>query len=198
MRKTPEGTFLEEGKEPVIARIFKLVDRYPSRSEAARAWGINVGTLNNYYKRKHLNPTPRRSQLLKIAEKENVSIEWLASGEESYPDITPTEKDPKKPFDQNEASEHVHDDIDSKLSMLLSLLRPQEKKDLFDVLGRKGAEFSLILLDKHIQELHELEGYRRLLALSLKNLPDEQVREICEELEIASDHFNVTDKKASA
>ncbi|ECB1320902.1 hypothetical protein EU387_09020 [Salmonella enterica subsp. enterica serovar Panama] len=198
MRKTPEGTFLEEGKEPVIARIFKLVDRYPSRSEAARAWGINVGTLNNYYKRKHLNPTPRRSQLIKIAEKENVSIEWLASGEESYPDITPTGKDQKKPFDQNEASEHGHDDIDSKLSMLLSLLRPQEKKDLFDVLGRKGAEFGLILLDKHIQELHELEGYRRLLALSLKNLPDEQVREICEELEIASDPFNVTDKKASA
>ncbi|HAK6308994.1 TPA: bacteriophage CI repressor [Salmonella enterica] len=195
MRKTPEGTFLEEGKEPVIARIFKLVDRYPSRSEAARAWGINVGTLNNYYKRKHLNPTPRRSQLIKIAEKENVSIEWLTSGEGSSPDMTPTEKDQKRPID---GFEHSHDDIDSKLSMLLSLLRPQEKKALFDVLGRKGAEFSLILLDDDIAELHALEGVRRSLALSLKNFPEEKVREIYEECEAKGNHFNVNEKQASA
>ncbi|EAA6526953.1 hypothetical protein AB4739_003017 [Salmonella enterica] len=198
MRKTPEGTFLEEGKEPVIARIFKLVDRYPSRSEAARAWGINVGTLNNYYKRKHLNPTPRRSQLIKIAEKENVSIEWLTSGEGCYPDMTPTTKDQKRQIEQNDSFEQSHDAIDSKLSMLLSLLRPQEKKALFDVLGRKGAEFSLILLDDDIAELHALEGVRRSLALSLKNLPEEKVREIYEEYEAKGNHFNVNEKQASA
>ncbi|WP_203435176.1 hypothetical protein [Salmonella enterica] len=197
MRKTPQGTFLAEGKEPVITRIFKLVDRYPSRSEAARAWGINVGTLNNYYKRKHLTPTPRRSQLIKIAEKEGVSLEWLTHGNDESSGHSHPPKESKDQIKPNDGIE-CDNNIDNKLSMLLSLLRPQQKEALFEVLGRKGAEFSLILLDRNIQELHELEGARRSLALSLKSLPEEKVREIYEEYEAKGNHFNVNEKQARA
>lgn len=45
MRKAPQGSFPADGKEPIIERIFRLVERYPSRNAAARAWGINEGTL---------------------------------------------------------------------------------------------------------------------------------------------------------
>jgi hypothetical protein len=81
MTKKPLGTFLDDRKEPVISRVFQLVDRYSSRSEAARAWGMNINTLQNYYKRKDINPVPRKAQLLKIAKQENVSLEWLLTGE---------------------------------------------------------------------------------------------------------------------
>lgn len=65
MRKELEGSFPGQGKEPIIERIFKLVERYPSRNAAARAWGINEGTLKNYYNRKEIAPTPRYNQLKK-------------------------------------------------------------------------------------------------------------------------------------
>ncbi|EGB6227763.1 hypothetical protein H7402_000557 [Salmonella enterica] len=197
MRKTPERSFPSEGKEPVIKRIFRLVDRYPSRSAAARAWGINVATINNYYKREHLNIIPRRSQLLKIAEKEGVSVEWLVSGEGDHPSIPLIDKGQKKQNYKIKEKECI-DDVDTKLSLLLSLLPISDKEALFNLLGRKGAEFSLILLDEDIQELHELEGARRALALSLKNFSDKDVREICGESGTEVDHSNLTDKKASA
>ncbi|MBQ0955117.1 hypothetical protein [Serratia symbiotica] len=44
MIKEPKGVFYEAGKEPVIERVFRLIERYPSRSAAARAWGIRRTT----------------------------------------------------------------------------------------------------------------------------------------------------------
>ncbi|WP_061770231.1 hypothetical protein [Serratia symbiotica] len=81
MKKEPKGVFYEAGKEPVIERVFRLIERYPSRSAAARAWGININTLKNYYRRQEeIQPTPRPSQLKKIADVEDVSLEWLTTG----------------------------------------------------------------------------------------------------------------------
>lgn len=82
--------------------------------------------------------------------------------------------------------------------MFLSFLKPQEKQQVADVLGRKGAEQLLILLDEHIQELHALVGVRRAIALSLGNLPDEKVREIYALSEAKGDHLNLPQKAASA
>ncbi|MDV2055376.1 hypothetical protein RXS97_00890 [Salmonella enterica] len=188
MRKEQQGSFPEQGKEPIIERIFRLVERYPSRNAAARAWGINEGTLKNYYNRKDIAPTPRYNQLKKIAECEGVSLEWLQTGHG---------KEPKDSNLNNEGA-LVTSDLDNKILTFLSFLNDREKQRLIDVLGRKGAEHCLILLDSDINELHALEGVRRSLALSLKNLPEEKVREIYEEYEAKGNHFNVNEKQASA
>ncbi|ECH2067079.1 hypothetical protein LU037_003867 [Salmonella enterica] len=191
MRKEPQGSFPGQGKEPIIERIFKLVERYPSRNAAARAWGINEGTLKNYYNRKEITPTPRYNQLKKIAECEGVSLEWLQTGSGEEP------KDSIKKNVPIRSASGVSD-LDARILDLLSFLDDREKQRLIDVLGRKGAEHSLILLDSDIAELHALEGVRRLLALSLKNLPDDSVRDFYEGSKTEADQFNVTDKKASA
>ncbi|EBH6704375.1 hypothetical protein CQX46_06085 [Salmonella enterica] len=191
MRKERQGSFPGQGKEPIIERIFRLVERYPSRNAAARAWGINEGTLKNYYNRKEIAPTPRYNQLKKIAECEGVSLEWLQTGAG------------EEPKDSNQGNVLVKpipsvSDLDARILDLLSFLNDREKQRLIDVLGRKGAEHTLILLDGDIAELHALEGVRRALALSLKNLSDQRVREICEGGELEADHFTVTDRKESA
>lgn len=187
MRKAPQGFFPADGKEPIIERIFRLVERYPSRNAAARAWGINEGTLKNYYNRRDYAPIPRPHQLKKIAESENVTLEWLMTGEGN---VEP--KDSKEPKKENT------DNVDAQILMFLSFLKPQEKQQVADVLGRKGAEQLLILLDEHIQELHALVGVRRAIALSLGNLPDEKVREIYALSEAKGDHLNLPQKAASA
>ncbi|EKP7085335.1 hypothetical protein P3994_003150 [Salmonella enterica] len=189
MKKEPSGSFPGQEKEPIIERIFKLVERYPSRSEAARKWGINESTLKNYYKRRDIAPTPRINQLRKIAECEDVSLDWLQFGVGEEPKETFTKRRSSNPLSTS--------DIDNKILTFLSFLDDREKQRLIDVLGRKGAEHCLILLDGDINELHALEGVRRSLALSLKSIPEEKVREIYEEYETTGDHFNLTDKQAS-
>lgn len=187
MNKEQNGSFAHQGKEPLIQRLFYLVERYPSRSEAARAWGINISTLNNYYKRRHLNPVPRPGQLQKIAEKEGISLEWLTTGEGPKP-VSSTKRTKEQ---KNTSHEVVMDDshstpegggITAKLSTLIDILSNDEKNALFELLARKGVETILCLLDKETQELLQLEGRKRQAALMLIDMPDERVREILEEI----------------
>ncbi|HCQ6978099.1 TPA: helix-turn-helix domain-containing protein [Klebsiella pneumoniae] len=133
MKKELKSVFPTQSKEPVIERIFKLVERYPSRSAAARAWGINVNTLKNYYRRQDIEPTPRQSQLIKIAEVEGVSLEWLTTGEG------------EPPKSQEKANKTTELD---KLIAMLSFLTEDERRGLTEVLGRKGVEIVLYLLDE--------------------------------------------------
>ncbi|EHD3653141.1 hypothetical protein OYQ71_003814 [Salmonella enterica] len=199
-RKTPERSFLEQGKEPVIERVFKLVARYPSRSEAARAWGLNVNTMQNYYKRRHQQPAPlpRKQRLKKIAECEDVSMEWLLTGEGAEPETTKKEKRSLVQRTQGQRPlNHSNKGVQTILGAW-GVLSEKEQELLTKLLLRKGGEFLTILLDNHIQELHSLEGIRRLLALELKNMPEERVREIYEGNTSEADHFNLTDKQASA
>ncbi|EJK1075288.1 hypothetical protein NKN81_003867 [Salmonella enterica] len=127
MRKERQGSFADNAKEPVIDRITQLIRRYPSRSAAARAWGINVNTLNSYYKNDVPAPTPRENLLAKIAESEGVSLEWLATGVGESPK-TPTCRD--------------------KLSEILDFLTVGERQQLATILARKGVETILYLLDE--------------------------------------------------
>lgn len=133
MKKELNRALPTQSKEPVIERIFKLVERYPSRSAAARAWGINVNTLKNYYRRQDIEPTPRQSQLLKISEVEGVSLEWLTTG---------TGEPPKNPQRANPEGR------EDKLVDMLSFLTEDERKGLTEVLARKGVETVLYLLDE--------------------------------------------------
>lgn len=198
--KTPERSFPDQGKEPVIERIFRLAARYPSRSDAARAWGINVNTMQNYYKRRYQQPAPlpREQRLRKIAECEDVSMEWLLTGEGIEPEEMERKKSSLVQSVQGKTSSSYEKEGVQTILGAWGALSEKEQELLTKVLLRKGGEFLTILLDEHIQELHALEGVRRALALSLKNLSDQRVREIYEGGESESDHFTVTDRKASA
>ncbi|MBC3215749.1 helix-turn-helix domain-containing protein [Serratia fonticola] len=170
MGKAPERSFTDEAKEPVINRVFQLVDRYPSRSQAARAWGMNVSTLQNYYKRKDIAPTPRKAHLLKIAEQEGVSLEWLLTGQGK-----PLRHENKK-SEMNDladsqtsrlASKTNTSKVDEKILEMLSFLSLDEKEKIVEVLVRKGVEIVLYLLDDNNIKLLQLpdEERERLMAL---------------------------------
>ncbi|EFH2231219.1 hypothetical protein LUT55_004431 [Escherichia coli] len=189
------SSFLDEGKEPVIERIFRLAERYKSRSEAARAWGINVQTLQNYYKRRNNQPPPqpRKHHLQNIAEREHVSMEWLVHGYGDEPSMK------KEQIEQTKRTKKQRiDDSDSIIMRAWDSLTSSEQEILSNLLIRKGAELLTVLLDTDIQKLHSLSGVKRALALSLQELPDDTVREIYEECEAKVNHLNVTQKKASA
>lgn len=128
MKKEPEGTFHEKGKEPTIERIAQLIKGHPSRSAAARAWGINVNTLNSYFKNVENPPTPRDSVLQRIANNEGVTIEWLLGKSDKL-----TEEIPKTP-----ENDQLHE--------MLSFLTNEERARLAVVLARKGVESTLELI----------------------------------------------------
>lgn len=128
MEKELKGTFHEKGKVPTIERIAQLIKGHPSRSAAARAWGININTLNSYFKNVENPPTPRDSVLQRIADNEGVTIEWLL-GEENESPI----KSPKSPSND-------------QLYEMLSFLTSEERERLAIVLARKGVESTLELI----------------------------------------------------
>ncbi|WP_105465422.1 hypothetical protein [Escherichia coli] len=158
---------MEHAKEPVAKRIDLLIRRYPSRSAAARAWGINNNTLKSYFRKTGDTPEPRENVLLRIAEHEGVDLDWLKTGKGELPKI------PKSTTSGGS----------DQLTEMLSFLTNEEREALTNMLARKGVETVLRLLDKETQELLQLDGRKRLAALMLVDMPDEQVREILEEIE---------------
>ncbi|WP_152071171.1 hypothetical protein [Escherichia coli] len=161
---------MEHAKEPVAKRIDLLIRRYPSRSAAARAWGINNNTLKSYFRKTGDTPEPRENVLLRIAEHEGVDLDWLKTGKGESPKI------PKSTTDSES----------DQLTEMLSFLTNEEREALTNMLARKGVETVLRLLDKETQELLQLDGRKRLAALMLVDMPDEQVREILEEIEAST------------
>lgn len=188
MIKENDFSFPSIQKESVRERI-KLLMRGRSKSAVAKLWGLPFSTLNNYFEKDAIPSLQVASQ---IAAVEGVTIDWLVLGTENQQ--TQTQSLPQQP-QQYEAAR------DKDVQVILAIwqgLEPKERKDLSKLLSRRGGDFLAILLDQHIQELHELMGVRRLLALELKNMPEERVREIYEEYETAGDRLNLTDKQASA
>ncbi|EEY6073187.1 TPA: hypothetical protein ACGQMH_004415 [Escherichia coli] len=166
-QKEHNGSFAPDSKEPVINRIFKLVDRYRSRNEAAKAWGININTLQNYYKRKDLSPVPRKTLLEKIAQCEGVSLEWLQTGEGKEP-----EKNTKRTQD---GLVPPHSDLDDKILSLIRFLSDSEKEALFQVLARKGIETLLFLLDEDNIRLLQMDRVVKEKILGIQpRTPEEQ------------------------
>ncbi|HAD6861429.1 hypothetical protein [Salmonella enterica] len=167
LQKEHEGSFAPDSKEPVINRIFKLVGRYRSRNEAAKAWGININTLQNYYKRKDLSPVPRKTLLEKIAQCEGVSLEWLQTGKGEEPKINPKRT--------HEGSMTHHSDLDGKILSLISFLSDSEKEALFQVLARKGIETLLFLLDEDNIRLLQMDRVVKEKILGIQpRTPEEQ------------------------
>ncbi|MBC3212502.1 hypothetical protein [Serratia fonticola] len=149
MSKEPQGAFQGQVKEPVIERITQLTRRYPSRSAAARAWGININTLKSYYRKDGEPPKPRENLLVRIAESEGVSLDWLLSGDDEYLN-----------------SPEIHQGGDG-LVEILGFLTSDERRKLATMLARKGVETVLYLLDENNIKLLQLpdEEKERLMAL---------------------------------
>lgn len=166
MTKELQGAFHEQRKEPVIDRIAQLTLRYPSRSAAARAWGININTLNSYFKQGKDSPTPRDNLLLSIARHEGVSVEWLRDG--GPLEITTEVKHEK----------HEEKDISGDgLSQMLSFLTTDERMKLTAMLARKGVETILYLLDEDNIELLKLDKVVKEKFLA-KHLPTKAMAEL--------------------
>ncbi|MCU6237062.1 hypothetical protein KWH75_08260 [Morganella morganii] len=138
MGKEPCSTLLAQDKEPVIERIAQLIRRYPSRSAAARAWGVNVNTLNSYFKNQSIPPVPRENILQRIADNEGVTLEWLQEG---------SDKKPKSPIESMEIPKPtIINGGNDNLNEMLSFLTPEERYKLAEMLARKGVETILQLL----------------------------------------------------
>ncbi|EAC1253237.1 helix-turn-helix transcriptional regulator [Salmonella enterica subsp. diarizonae] len=188
MTKENDFSFPGIQKESVRERI-KLLMRGRSKSAVAKLWGLPFSTLNNYFEKDAIPSLQVASQ---IAAVEGVTIDWLVLGTESQQ--TQTQSLPQQSQQYDAAR-----DIDVQIILAIwQGLEPNERESISKLLSRRGGDFLAILLDQHIQELHELVGVRRLLALELKNIPEEKVREIYEEYEAAGDRSNVADREASA
>ncbi|EGV2901793.1 helix-turn-helix transcriptional regulator [Salmonella enterica] len=188
MTKENDFSFPGIQKESVRERI-KLLMRGRSKSAVAKLWGLPFSTLNNYFEKDAIPSLQVASQ---IAAVEGVTIDWLVLGTESQQTQT-------QPLQQQ--SQQYDAARDKDVQIILAIwqgLEPNERESISKLLSRRGGDFLAILLDKHIQELHELDGVRRLLALELKNIPEEKVREIYEEYETTGNHFNVNEKQARA
>lgn len=165
MANRRERSFQGQGKEPVIERIAELVNRYTSRSAAARAWGINVNTLNSYFKNVPVPPTPRENLLRRIAEKEQVSLGWLQGNNEAL------EKTPKLPINDG-----LDDSPDGLVEMLMFLTK-EERQQLASILARKGID-TMVSLIFEFSSLSPSELQRLIrLAKQIREGASEECRE---------------------
>ena len=131
MDKERKCSFGGDVKEPIIERIFSLVERYPSRNEAAKAWGININTLQNYYKRRDIAPTPRKQLLEVIANHEGVSLDWLVEG------IGEPPVDTKKEHEKERTHSGLSDP-DARLATLFSICQTRKNNHCLKLLSAKG------------------------------------------------------------
>ncbi len=177
-------SFEVAGKESFKTRLQTLIGQRSVRA-AAKDWGVPVSTLNNYI---HKGTEPSFKIVCTISNKEHVSLDWLAFGTD--------EANPSKTYPLVDRGSL--ESANQTITAILASLSPDEQLELAKLLGRKGADFLAILLDRDIQELHELSGLRRNLALHLGGMSDAEVREIYEEYEAKADRLNLPQTKASA
>ncbi|HBA5295217.1 TPA: bacteriophage CI repressor [Escherichia coli] len=78
-RNVDAFSFVDQGKESFRERLVKLIGNRSVRT-AASDWGIPPSTLNNYI---HKGTEPSFKIACLISDKEQVSLNWLAYGEET-------------------------------------------------------------------------------------------------------------------
>ncbi|EBE0997715.1 hypothetical protein DC560_19440 [Salmonella enterica] len=179
MKNDETGSFDSNQKEPVIDRIARLVNRYPSRRQAAQAWDINYNTLQNYFKRAGLEPVPRKLVLEKIARKEGVTVDWLLTGVSSS-------EFKEKPATINKELKKTNPSALRLLDML-DFLGEEKINAIVKLLTLKGVERLTALLDEDNLNLMQLTGEKREAALMLMQLDPIRVREILSELRASRD-----------
>ncbi|HCB1819830.1 TPA: helix-turn-helix transcriptional regulator [Kluyvera ascorbata] len=78
--KKDDVSFTHNGKESIRDRI-KSLFKGRSLRKVSLDWGLPYSTLNNYFSR---SATPSVEILVKICELENVSLTWLATGDDGF------------------------------------------------------------------------------------------------------------------
>ncbi len=120
------------GQETLADRLRLLIGSRSTRA-AAEEWQLPYSTLNNYISR---GTDPSFNVAIKIAERENVSLEWLAYGG--------TQRTPPA-LSENEARWHatsrpVDDPLQFAWSMVYSSLDDSEREALLRVIHKEGVQ----------------------------------------------------------
>lgn len=120
------------GQETLADRLRLLIGSRSTRA-AAEEWQLPYSTLNNYISR---GTDPSFNVAIKIAERENVSLEWLAYGG--------TERN-SRDLKENEAKWHttskpMDDPLQFAWSMVYSSLDDSEREALLRVIHKEGVQ----------------------------------------------------------
>ncbi|MFV8875370.1 transcriptional regulator [Serratia fonticola] len=159
-RKTKEFAFEVEGKEKLKERLRQLVGTRSVRA-AARDWGLSFSTLNNYLTK---NTEPSFSAIKNIANKEQVSLDWIAYG--SAVGAAPTIKHSS---DESPQGQEIADKLTSAWLAILDSLDEGEAQALLRVIHKKGVDGIVEMatansLDMELLQL-PVEEKERLMAL---------------------------------
>ena len=154
----------EDTKESIQDRL-KLLFKGRSLRQTALDWGLPYSTLNNYFEK---GATPGLNVVANVSQKENVSLEWLVFGT--------TKSLPQLPSDteSNEDSQ--------ALQAIIKTLEPRECRDLTKLLGRKGAETMLLLLNETNLKLMQLSEREKMAMMKLCDNTDPEVAKILRQL----------------
>ena len=120
------------GQETLADRLRLLIGNRSTRA-AAEEWQLPYSTLNNYISR---GTDPAFNVAIKIAERENVSLEWLAYGG--------TDRNPLE-LKESEAKWHAtpkpaDDPLQFAWSMVYSSLDDSEREALLRVIHKEGVQ----------------------------------------------------------
>ncbi|ECJ8609050.1 bacteriophage CI repressor [Salmonella enterica] len=176
----------DKQRETFLERLKELVRGRPLQ-QAADEWNVPKSTINNYFYR---GSNPRTEVIKRIAQKENVSAQWLLGGEESRPKGDQKETVAISPSQQPSQAKDTACPCDAGGQVLLALweaLEPKEKTRLNKLLLRKGAEFLTLLLDEDNLNLLQAKGDQRRAALIMMQLDPVSIREILPELRADAD-----------
>lgn len=157
-RKANELAFDEDRKESFIKRLRSLIGNRSVR-HAARDWGLSFSTLNNYLTR---GTEPSFAAMQAIASRENVTLDWLAFGDDSnLIHQTNTEADRKTFVELSK----------STWNLIFESLGPEEQKEVIDYCLKEGARSMVGLIasttevDRAFRGL-SLDDKERLLRLN--------------------------------
>lgn len=120
------------GQETLADRLRLLIGSRSTRA-AAEEWQLPYSTLNNYISR---GTDPSFNVAIKIAERENVSLEWLAYGgtERNSRDLKETEAK------WHTTPKPVDDPLQFAWSMVYSSLDDTEREALLRVIHKEGVQ----------------------------------------------------------
>ncbi|HBE9093522.1 helix-turn-helix domain-containing protein [Serratia fonticola] len=181
--KQEDVSFLSQRKESFKERLKQLIGNRSVRA-AARDWGFSFSTLNNYLTK---NTDPALSNVQAIANKEQVSLDWLVYG---------TEKPARQPTDQPERAVAAVDDLKRDWLRIYDRMTLEQREAVLSHIALNGirailpggAENSASngLNDSELIEIEDnllRHGVNRTTAkviMMALNLPSEEVREIFE------------------
>lgn len=145
--KERDVSLSQMGKESVRDRIKKLF-KGRSLRKVSLDWDLPYSTLNNYFSR---SATPSVDVLVKIAELENVSLNWLATGRDDthqIDEISHKDVSLKQGKDTSSGVAPLKDDKFLSLTwvMFFEALSHDEKAQIIDIYAKIGIKGVLSLL----------------------------------------------------